>query len=108
MASGTLGVLDLATATYQVVYTVPAAKLATCTITFCNRGETPANVRLATTELTLTPSDGQFLEYRYPLTAAGTDGASMEKSGVVMEAARKVVVWGSLSHVSVVVYGYEE
>ena len=47
MATGVLGSNDLSAATDTSVYTVPADTYSVVTVSFCNRGASTANIRLA-------------------------------------------------------------
>lgn len=108
MATGILGTAELLTATYQVVYTVPTSYIGICTVTVCNQHTAQNRVRLALTENTLTPSTAEFIEYDALLTAAGTTGNVLEKSGLVLDAGRKIVAYALSANASCVVYGFEE
>jgi len=103
MASGILGQSAPSAATNTTVYTVPASKVATFTVSFCNRDVTPATVRLAVAA-TGTPANSEYLLYDFILPANG----AIEKAGVVANAAENVVVYASSANTSVTVYGFEE
>lgn len=106
MATGVLGTSTPAATTWTAVYTVPSAKVATCNISVCNRNATSATIRIAVSDAT-TPSDGEYLVYDYALLAAGTAGALMQYTGLVLDAAAKVTVYASATNVDFVVLGYE-
>ena len=108
MATGILGTAELLTATYQVVYTVPTSYVGTCTVSICNRHTASNKVRIGLTENTLTPGDAEFIEYDALLLAAGGAGNVLERSGLVLDAGRKVVAYALSANASCVVYGFEE
>ena len=103
MATGRLGGNDLAATTNTTVYTVPAGKVASCTVRFCNRTSVAVSVRLAMAA-TGTPANAEYLEYDAVIPANGV----LEDSGLILEAARLVVTYASAAGVSVNVYGFEE
>ena len=52
MASGILGRADLSATTETIVYTTPAGKTSSCTVSICNRSTSdPVKVRIAVTDL---------------------------------------------------------
>lgn len=103
MASGVLGTADLVAATNTTVYTVPTSRVATVNINICNRGSSPAKVRLALSTTAL-PTAGDYIEYEANLAGNGV----LERTGFVLEAGRLVVAYSDLATVSVVVHGFEE
>jgi hypothetical protein len=103
MATGILGQSAPAATTYTTVYTVPAATTATVTVSVCNRGVSSSTVRIAITD-TATPLNSEFIEYESSLASYGV----LERSGIVMNAAKRVVVYTSSANLSVSVYGFEE
>lgn len=104
MPSGILGEADLLANTPTKLYTVPAGTVATMTVSFCNRGATAAKVTLRVPKLVgdLT----SFYEYEFPIPPAGS--APLERSGIVAEAGRNVVVMSDKALVSAIVHGFEE
>jgi hypothetical protein len=102
MASGTLGQSSPAAATNTTVYTVPALTVSTVTVSFANRDITSACVRLAVAA-TGTPSNAEYILYDVLIGQFGT----LEKSGIVMSAAKNLVVYSSSPNISVNVYGFE-
>lgn len=103
MATGILGKSAPSAATNTVVYTVPSSKIASVTVSVCNRGDTSATVRLALAA-TGTPASTEYIEYDQPVIPSGV----LERSGIVLQAGANVVVYTSTANTSVIVYGYEE
>jgi hypothetical protein len=102
MATGRLGTADLAAATDTTVYTCPTTTFAVVTVSVCNRGASAANVRVAVAS-TATPTDAEFIEFDTSLSAKGV----LERTGVVMDAGKLLVVRSSAVGVNAVVYGIE-
>lgn len=103
MASGILGRADLTAATNTTLYTVPATKVAAIGINFCNRNATAVTIRLAIAT-SGTPNNADYIIY--DVTLQGNN--SLERTGIVVEAAENVVVYASATGVSAMAYGYEE
>jgi len=102
MATGRLGVADLAAATNTTLYTVPASTFAVVTVSVCNRGASPANIRIAVAS-TASPADSEYLEFDVQLSAKGV----IERTGIVMDTGKLLVVRSSAVSVNAVVYGIE-
>jgi hypothetical protein len=102
MASGRLGANDLTVATLTTVYTVPASTFSVVTISVCNRSNQAANIRIGLSA-TGTPTSAEYIEYDTELLSKGV----LERTGIVLEATRNVVIWSSIPNVSAVVYGIE-
>lgn len=103
MASGILGAASPAATTNTTVYTVPASMTATFTVNICNRGTSDMSVRLAVAA-TATPSNAEFIEYDVTLPANGV----LERTGIVAQATKQVVIYASTANASVNVFGIEE
>lgn len=103
MATGILGQASPAALNNTTVYTVPAATTAVATISIANTTASPIAVRLAVAA-SGTPSASEYLEYDTVIAANGV----LERSGIVMNATKAVVVYASSAGLSVSVYGYEE
>lgn len=103
MASGRLGANVLSATTNTTVYTVPASKVAVITASICNGTTTSATVRLAHASTT-TPAAEEYLEYGAVIPPGGV----LERSGIVMDAAKVLVAYSDVANVNVVVFGYEE
>ena len=102
MASGILGQSAPAATTNTVVYTVPASTLAVVNISVVNRGGSAATVRVALAAGS-TPTDDEWIEYN---TSVGSTSV-LERTGVVLDATKNVVVYASSADTSVSVYGLE-
>jgi hypothetical protein len=102
MATGRLGTADLAAATNTTVYTCPTSTFAVVTVSVCNRGSTAANIRVAVSS-SATPGNAEFIEFDTSLSAKGV----LERTGIVMDAGKLLVVRSSATDVSAVVYGIE-
>ena len=103
MATGILGQATPVAATLTTVYTVPAAKVATFNVSIVNTSAVQVLVRLAIAS-TNTPTASEYIEYD---TLLGVNEI-IERTGIVANAAEKVIIYASIAGVSVSVYGYEE
>jgi len=103
MASGILGQAAPAATTNTTVYTVPASKLASFTVSIVNKGSSVTSTRLAIAS-SGTPSNSEWIEYGAAIPANGV----LERTGIVAQAGENVVVYASTGDLSVSVYGYEE
>jgi hypothetical protein len=102
MATGRLGTADLAAATNTTVYTCPSSTFAVVTVSVCNRGASAANIRVAVAT-SASPGNAEFLEFDTSISAKGV----LERTGIVMDAGKLLVVRSSAVDVSAVVYGIE-
>ena len=102
MASGILGQAAPTATTNTTVYTVPASTLAVVNISVVNRGGSAATVRVALAAGS-TPTDDEWIEYN---TSVGSTSV-LERTGVVLDATKNVVVYASSGDTSVSVYGLE-
>ena len=103
MATGRLGANDIPATTDTTVYTCPASIFAVVTVSLCNRNSTTArDIRIAVTT-SGTPSDAEYIEYDASLLAKGV----LERTGLVLAAGQRIVVYASATDVSAVVYGIE-
>jgi len=103
MANGILGQSAPAATTNTTVYTVPASTTGTFTVSICNTGTSAITARLAIAS-TGTPSSSEWLEYDASIPASGV----LERTGIVAQAAERVVVYVSAATASVSVFGFEE
>lgn len=104
MASGILGQSAPSAATNTTVYTVPSAKVATFNVNLVNRGTAVATIRIAVSA-TGTPGATEWIEYGAQLLA---NGGILERTGIVAQATKNVVVYSDVANVTASVYGYEE
>jgi hypothetical protein len=104
MASGILGQSAPSATTNTTVYTVPAAKTATFNINIVNTSTGVALVRIAVSA-TATPATSEYIEYGATVLA---NGGVLERTGIVANTTKNVVVYSTVSGLSVSVYGYEE
>ena len=102
MATGILGTADLAAATDTTLYTVPADTLSVVTVNICNRSSSAATVRIAVSS-SGTPADADYIEYDSQVTANGV----LERTGIVLDASKVVVVRSNAINVSAVCLGIE-
>jgi hypothetical protein len=102
MATGRLGIQDCAATTNYSVYTVPTGYFAVVSVSLCNRGATSSSVRISVSSAA-TPATGEYLEYDSELVANGV----LERTGIVMDAGKILVVRSSAASVSAVVMGIE-
>lgn len=103
MPSGILGQSNPAAATNTTVYTVPASIVTTATVSICNTGISVARVRIALSG-TGTPDASEWIEYDAEVSASGV----LERTGIVLNAAERVVVFSDSAALAVSVYGFEE
>lgn len=103
MASGVLGQVSLAATTYTSVYTVPSITLSYVNINIANRNTTSVSVRVAITT-GATPTTAQFIEYDVEIAPNGV----LERSGLVMDVGKQLVIYSDTPNVSVAAYGVEQ
>jgi len=103
MATGKLGSIDLDPGIETVVYTCPADTFTVAAVSFCNRGNSPASVRLAITTDSDTPELSEFIEYDVEVAAKGV----LERTGIVLGADNRIVARSSSVNTSVVAFGIE-
>ena len=104
MSTGLLGRAMLTASTDTTVYTVPASKVASITVSFCNQSSSAtAKIKLAITELASATSNS-YIEFNADIPVNGV----LERGAIVLGAAEKVIVYSNSSDVSVNVFGIEE
>ena len=102
MASGILGQEAPAATTNTVVYTVPASTVSVVNISVVNRSGSAVTARIALAASS-TPQNEEFIEYNTSIPSTGV----LERTGVVLDAGKNVVVYASDADTSVSVYGLE-
>jgi len=102
MATGRLGVADLAAATNTTLYTVPATTFSVITLNIVNRSASVVTVRVAVASAA-TPADSEYIEYDVSIAAKGV----LERTGIVMDTGKLLVVRSSATSVNAVAYGIE-
>ena len=102
MATGRLGSADLSAATNTRIYTVPSSTYAVLTVSICNRGNSPVNVRIALAAAG-TPTTAEWIEYNTEILSKGV----LERTGLIMQEGKQLVIWSSGTNVSAVAYGIE-
>jgi hypothetical protein len=102
MASGKLGVEELVAATNTTVYTCPADIFAVTSISVCNRGNSAVAIRIAIAEADV-PLDSEYIEYDVELLGKGV----IERTGLILDAGKRLVVYSSAENVSAVAFGIE-
>lgn len=102
MSTGRIGKADLLAGTNTTIYTVPTDTFTVASVSFCNRNSQAVAVRLAIAS-TSTPTDAEWIEYDAEVPGRGV----LERTGLVMQAAKLLVVRSSASNVSAVAFGIE-
>jgi len=102
MATGILGTEDLSATTNTVVYTVPNETFSVVSIDVTNRNEQARDIRIAVSAAD-TPTNAEYLEFDSELLGNGV----IERSGVVLDAGKRIVAYSNSTDVNVVVYGIE-
>lgn len=102
MATGLLGQAALSAATNTTIYTVPATTFTVLSISVCNRGGTTASVRIALASAA-TPTNAEYIEFDAQI---GSNGV-LERTGIMMNAGKLLVVYTNSANVSVSAFGIE-
>lgn len=102
MATGRLGAADLSAAANTSLYTVPADTFAVVTVSICNRSTGTRSIRIAIASAA-TPTDAEYIEFDADVLANGV----LERSGIVMDATKILVVRSNSTDVTAVAYGIE-
>jgi hypothetical protein len=102
MATGILGIADLAATQLITLYTVPSTTFTVATVSVCNRGTAPVTVRIALAALA-TPTNGEYIEYDMVIQPKGV----LERTGLVLDATKRIVMYASATGVSATAFGIE-
>lgn len=102
MATGKLGANDLSATTNTTVYTCPADTYAVVAINICNRGSNATAVRIAVADGD-TPGAAEYIEYDSEVFSKNV----LERTGLVLAATQRLVVYSTQASVSAVVVGIE-
>jgi hypothetical protein len=102
MATGRLGIADLTATTLTTLYTCPATTFTVASVNICNRTAAPITVRIAVASVA-TPTNAEYIEYDTTIAA----NQILERTGIVMDAGKLIVVRSSATGVSAVAYGIE-
>ena len=102
MATGRLGAQDLSAATNTTLYTCPSDTFAVVSVSLCNRSNQGCNVRMAIST-SATPGNAEWIEYDTELLGKGV----LERTGIVMDAGKLLVVYSNAAGVSAVAFGLE-
>jgi hypothetical protein len=102
MATGRLGIADLAATTLTTLYTCPATTFTVASVNICNRTASPVTVRIAVASVA-TPTNAEYIEYDTTIAA----NQVLERTGIVIDAGKLIVVRSSATGVSAVAYGIE-
>jgi len=105
MANGILGSVDLPQTDYTEFYEVPADTFAVVTVAFTNKTSSSVTVRLAATKPTNAsiPEADDYLEYEAEILPGGV----LERTGIVLEAGRRLFARSSSANTVVMAYGIE-
>jgi hypothetical protein len=103
MANGILGTpTDLTATTNTTIYTVPGDTFAVFTVNLVNRSGTDRNVRIAVAA-SGTPTTAEWIEYDTTIIGNGV----LERTGIVAQAGKNIVVYANSTDVSAMVFGIE-
>ena len=102
MATGRLGAADVGATTNTTVYTCPADTYAVVSVNICNRGADTSAIRIAVATGD-TPGAAEYIEYDANVFSTNV----LERTGIVLSAGQRIVVYSSLANISAVVVGIE-
>lgn len=102
MPTGRLGASDLSAATNTSLYTCPSDTFAVISVSLCNRANQACNIRMAVASAA-TPTNAEWIEFDTELLGKGV----LERTGIVMDAGKILVVYSNQANVSAVAFGLE-
>jgi hypothetical protein len=102
MATGILGQAALNAAQNTTIYTVPSGFFTVLAINVLNRGTTAASVRVALASGS-NPTDAEYIEFDVQIGSRGV----LERTGIMMNAGKNLVIFSSSPNVSVSAFGIE-
>ena len=102
MANGRLGAVTISAASNITAYTCPVDTFAVVTVNVLNRSATSRDIRVAVAA-TDTPTVNEYIEYDVELLGNGV----LERTGIVLSAGQKIVVFSNSTDCNAVVYGIE-
>jgi hypothetical protein len=102
MATGRLGTFDLPAALDRTLYTCPPTTFAVVTVSICNRSNSAVTCRISLSTTT-TPANDEYLEYDTEILPKGV----LERTGIVVDAGKNIVVRTSTANCSAVAMGIE-
>jgi len=102
MATGRLGAVDVTAQTLTDLYTCPVDTFTVASVSICNRSNSPIAFRMALAAAS-TPTSAEWIEYDVEILPKGV----LERTGIVMDAGKIIVVYSSHTNVSAVAFGIE-
>jgi len=99
--NGVLGTVDLLPNINQAVYFNNYDTVSVVVINVCNRGTSNSNVSVAVSVSATNPSNAEWLEFNLGLSPNNT----LERTGIIVNPGRYVVIRSSLGSVNAVCYG---
>jgi len=106
MATGRLGTTQLSSgsiSTYTNAYVVPAGYYSVFNVSFTNTSASSVTIRLALSTSSSSPGSSEFIEWGTTIVPNGV----FERTGLVLDAGKYVLVSSSGAGVNVNVYGIE-
>ena len=100
--SGLLGKAAVPANVYTDLYTVPAGKVASATVSYCNRTAADITVRLAVRNAAI--ADADYLEFGAMVPANGV----LERGGIALSAGEIITVRASAVGISARAHGFVE